>query len=452
MGLTDLLKKKELDEIRELKTQLEKYKLIVDAEKEAENIKLRVKNDLMIQQFEVKKLEADYADLKITYNRAFETYNKLRNEINLYQNKLDLHDFGIYEPIFDFNKSDEYREQQKKIISLQKESILNESAAICTTNWSVEGSESKGKAITKKILKLMLRAFNGECDALIAKVKWNNVSQMKERIQKAFEAINKLGEQYTASIQKSYLDLKEKELLLEHEYNLKKQKEKEEQRIALEELREEEKARREYEQAQRVAEKEEANYQKALEKARTEVNEASGEKQKELLIKIEMLEHELQNAHERKERAISMAQQTKRGHVYIISNIGSFGDNIFKIGMTRRLEPIERVRELGDASVPFHFDIHTLIFSEDAPTLEFELHKAFADRKINMVNNKKEFFKVSIEEIEEKLKQIGLSADFIKMPEAMEYRESLVIFDKKQNNKTINQIPNDIVSDFPISI
>jgi tetratricopeptide (TPR) repeat protein len=359
MGLFDFLKKKEFEEIIQLKKQLEKYKPISDIEKEVERQNQKLALDISAKTRELGKIDIDYNTLKSNYQNALETYTNLRKEIGLYENKLDLVEFGVYEPVYDFEKSDDYRAEQSKIIELQKQKIANETAATCTANWTIDGSEAKGKASTKRFIKLMLRAFNGECDALIAKVKWNNVGQMQERIKKSFEAINKLGESQKTYIEISYRDLKLKELILEHEYQLKRQKEKEELRSAQEELREEEKARREFEQAQKQAEKEEANYEKALEKARKEVEETTGEKQQKLQMKIELLEQELREAHERKERAISMAQQTKRGHVYIISNIGSFGENVFKIGMTRRLEPTDRVRELGDASVPFQFDIHS---------------------------------------------------------------------------------------------
>ena len=330
--------------------------------------------------------------------------------------------------------------------------ISSERAAICSTNWTIGGSEAKGRASTKKYIKLTLRAFNGECDSLIAKVKWNNINQMKERISKSFETINKIGESQTVTIQKDYLDLKIKELALEHEYQQKRQKEKEELRAAQEEMREEEKARREFEQAQKEAEKEESNYQKALDKARKEIEQATGEKQTKLQIQIENLERELKEAQEKKERAISMAQQTKRGHVYIISNIGSFGEHVYKIGMTRRLEPLDRVKELGDASVPFHFDIHAIIFSEEAPTLENELHKAFANKKMNMVNYRKEFFKVTLDEIEQKTKEIGLSAEFLRMPEANEYKETIAILEKLNSKVEPKTIEQTIAEEFPSSL
>lgn len=452
MGLFDFLKKKEFEEIEKLKSQLDRYKPIADIEAETENQKKNLEQIKLSKQAEVKTVEENFTKLNTDYQTALETYTKLRKEVSLFENKLDLIEFGVYEPIYEFDKSDEYRAEQDRIIELQKQMISSERAAICRTNWTIDGSEAKGRASTKRYIKLTLRAFNGECESLIAKVKWNNVNQMKERVKKSFETINKIGESQTVTIQSEYLDLKIKELTLEYEFQLKRQKEKEELRAAQEELREEEKARREFEQAQKEAEKEEANYEKALEKARKEIGLATGDMHDKLQAQIEKLEQELKEAHERKERAMSMAQQTKRGHVYIISNIGSFGEQVYKIGMTRRLEPVDRIKELGDASVPFQFDIHAMIYSEDAPTLENALHKAFANKKVNMLNYRKEFFKVTLDEIEQKAKEIGLETEFTRLPEAMEYRETLAILEKLNStveHKTLDQI---IADEFPSSL
>ena len=297
-----------------------------------------------------------------------------------------------------------------------------------------------------------MRAFNGECNSLITKVKWNNVSQMQERIRKSFEAINKLGKSSTIAIEYEYLDLKIKELTLEHEFQTKRQREKEELREIQAQIREEEKVKREFEKAQKDAEKEEKNYQSALDKARKEIAEVTGEKQNKLQAQIEKLEQELKKAQEKKERAMSMAQQTKRGHVYIISNIGSFGENVYKIGMTRRLEPTDRVKELGDASVPFKFDIHAMIYSEEAPTLETELHKAFENKKVNMLNYRKEFFNVSLSEIENQIKETGIKAEFTRLPEAVEYRETLAILQKMNSTEPEKTIEEEIEEEFPSSL
>lgn len=450
MGLFDFLKKKEFEEIKQLKSQLERYKPISDIESERQKKILEqiisTKND------DIKNVETEFNSLNSNYQAALETYKNLRKEVSVFESKLDLIEFGIYEPVYDFEKSDDYREEQNKIIQIQKEMISADTAAICNANWTVEGSEAKGRAVVKVYKKLMLRAFNGECDVLISKVKWNNVNQMKERMQKLFDAINKLGQGFQVYLNSQYLDLKRKELILEYEYQSKRQQEKEEMRAIQEELREEEKAKGEFEQAQREAEKEEAAYQKALDKARKEYETSTGEKHDKLQAQIEKLEQELKVAQEKKERALSMAQQTKRGHVYIISNIGSFGQNVYKIGMTRRLEPVDRVKELGDASVPFQFDIHAMIYSDEARTLENELHKAFTNKKVNMLNYRKEFFNVTLDEIENMVKEIGMDAEFSRLPEAMEYRETLAILEKLNSQVIPMTVDELIAEEFPSSL
>jgi hypothetical protein len=463
MGLFDFLKRKELDEIILLKAQLEKYKPISNLEREIADKETELKNLIISKATElnstienktktIQNIQDDLDKLNIDYQTALETYTRLRKDVNLFESKLDLIEFGIYEPVYDFEKSEEYRAEQNRIIDQQKTMIQLETAAICNTRWTIDGSESKGRASTKRFIKLVLRAFNGECNALISKVKWNNINQIKERIQKSYETLNKLGESSAVHLSYEYLDLKLKEITLEYEYQVKRQDEKEAMRAIQEELREEEKARREFEQAQRQAEKEEETFQRALLKARKEVEKATGELQEHLNAKILLLEQELLTAQEKKERALSMAQQTKRGHVYIISNIGSFGENVYKIGMTRRLEPIDRVRELGDASVPFQFDVHAMIYSDEARTLEAELHNAFTNRKVNMMNYRKEFFNVSLEEIENKIGELGFKAEFTILPEAMQYRETLAILEKINSQVEIKSIEDIIAEEYPNSL
>ena len=142
---------------------------------------------------------------------------------------------------------------------------------------------------------------------------------------------------------------------------------------------------------------------------------------------IERLQMAVKEAQQRHERALSMAQQTRAGYVYVISNIGSFGEGVYKIGMTRRIEPMERVVELGDASVPFPFDVHAMIWSEDAPTLEAELHRTFDDRKVNAINGRKEFFRVTLDEVRTVLSRMGVDAVIVDYPAAVQYRDSLMI-------------------------
>ena len=282
--------------------------------------------------------------------------------------------------------------------------------------------------------KLFLRAFNGEADSLIKGVKWNNETRIEERIRKSAEFINKMGEAQELKISSRYINLKLKELKLTHEYELKKYDEKERQRQIREQMREEEKARRDFEKARKEAEKEERLLQKAMKEAQEAVAKASVEERAKFEEQLKQLQEQLQIAEEKNQRAISMAQQTKAGHVYVISNIGSFGEDVYKIGMTRRLEPLDRVNELGDASVPFKFDVHAMIYSENAPELENELHKTFDKYRLNHINRRREYFQITLDEIEKVVKENHGEIEFIKEPEAKEYRESLAIINKTNRN------------------
>lgn len=199
-----------------------------------------------------------------------------------------------------------------------------------------------------------------------------------------------------------------------------------------EKQREEREAQREYERAIKKAQRDEENALEALEKKKKELAEEKiQDKITKLQDQIAGLEKALKEAKELRDRAMSMAQQTKTGYVYVISNIGSFGKDVYKIGMTRRLNPMERVMELSNASVPFPFDVHTFIFSNDAPALEAELHRIFDSKKINSINYRKEYFHVTLDEIKNALNERGIHADFIDEPDAFQYRECQVI--KKQN-------------------
>jgi hypothetical protein len=278
----------------------------------------------------------------------------------------------------------------------------------------------------------LLRAFNGECEAAVANVSWNNVTKVEERVRKSFEALNQLGSVMQMSVTPEYLDLKLDELRLTYEYEQKKHDEREEQKRIREQIREEEKAQKEMDKAREDAEHEEAQYQKLLSKAREEALSATGTQLTKLTDQINSFEAKLDQARKAKERAISRAQLTKSGFVYVISNIGSFGEHVFKIGMTRRLEPMERIDELGGASVPFPYDLHAMLYSDNAPALETAFHQLFEERRVNLVNSRREFYRhVDLEEIETFVKQKGLSAQFIKIPEAKEYRESLALREQK---------------------
>lgn len=206
------------------------------------------------------------------------------------------------------------------------------------------------------------------------------------------------------------------------------------QELEREKEREEREAQREYERAIKKALKDEEKAHEALEQKKREMAEAqTQEKIQKLQEQIQGLEKALVEARELRERAMSMAQQTKIGYVYVISNIGSFGKDVYKIGMTRRLDPMERVLELSNASVPFPFDVHTFIYSEDAPALEADLHRRFDAKKVNSINYRKEYFHVTLDEIKAALEEKGVDAQFVDEPDAFQYRESLV----KEQSQTL---------------
>jgi DNA repair exonuclease SbcCD ATPase subunit len=429
--ITQVAKKSKINQ--ELKEALNKYKGIIDVESEIS----KKKSDLDILTGNISKLENDYKEkdgsLNQDYMKHKEIYEALRKEVSLLEENLENISFGIYKPHYDYKTSAEFKQKLEEIIERQKQAIKNIMATHCPINWQVGGSKAEGTKMTKHYSKLMLRAFNGECDAAIAKVRWNNINNMETRIEKAYEAINKLGASHQITVTKEYYDIKLQELHLEFELQEKLYQEKEEQRKIREQMREEEKAQREIEKARKEAEDEEERNEKALQKAKAEIEKAKGQELERLTEKIKLLEENLQKAHELKERAISRAQLTKSGHVYIISNIGSFGETVYKIGMTRRLDPMDRIDELGDASVPFDFDVHGMIYSENAPELESILHKKIESKRVNLVNQRAEFFNTTIDEIEAIVKGLSLNMQLTKIAEAKEYRETLALKEARNN-------------------
>lgn len=289
-------------------------------------------------------------------------------------------------------------------------------------------------------IKFVLDAFNGKVDSTLSKIKHNNYGKLSQEIKDAFQLVNYNGSAFrSAKITDIYLQARLNELKWGVAVNEIMLEEKEEQRRIKEQLREEEKARREYERAIKEAEKEEKTIQQAIDKATKELMLASEEQRLALEQKLAELQIKFEEAEAKNQRAISMAQQTRSGHVYIISNIGSFGEDVYKIGMTRRLEPLDRVRELGDASVPFAFDVHAMIYSDDAPSLENHLHKVFNEKQVNKVNSRKEFFNVGIKDIKSAVANMNIDAHWTMFADAKEYRESLAI----ENERTAAQAANE---------
>lgn len=388
-------------------------------------------------QAEASSLTTDIVTLRASYAEKRAHFDRLEQQIAIYDERLSFAELGVYEPHFDFTDSEAFKARIVAVRDRQKAMISAKAAAICPTDWTVEGSKAKGATMINRQTRLTMRAFNNECEAAIANVRWNNVVAMEKRILSAASAINKENTSLNLTLNDSYVSLKIEELRLTHEFREQLKREKDERAEMARAEREEKKLLAEAE----AAEREEAKYQALLEKARKEAD-SDGNR-----ARIEELEAALEAAHAASERARAMAEMTKSGYVYIISNVGSFGEDVVKIGLTRRLDPDDRVRELGDASVPFGFDTHAMIYSEAAPALEGALHKEFADRRINMSNFRKEFFRVSLDEVEAAVARLAPEAGFFKDREAQEWHETLA-----RRNAELLDMQSAASRDLPASI
>ena len=399
---------------------------------------------IISQEAEVARLQAiaatmtsDIATLRTSYAEKRALFDRLEQQVAIYNERLAFAELGIYEPHFDFTDSEEFKAKIIEVRDRQKAMVSAKQAALCPTEWTVDGSKAKGATMINRQMRLTMRAFNNECEAAIANVRWNNVVAMEKRILSAATAIDKENTSMKLTLNDRFVALKIEELRLTHEYREQLKREKEERAEMARAEKEEKKLLAEAE----AAEREEAKYQALLEKARREAN-GDGNAQR-----IAELEAALAAAHAASERARAMAEMTKSGYVYIISNVGSFGDDVVKIGLTRRLDPDDRVRELGDASVPFSFDTHAMIYSDAAPALEAALHKEFAEKRINMSNFRKEFFRVSLDDVEAAVTRLAPTAGFFKDREAQEWHETLA-----RRNASLLDMQSAAARELPASI
>jgi predicted RNase H-like nuclease (RuvC/YqgF family) len=349
-----------------------------------------------------------------------------RGTLDLYTRIEDFVAVGHFElPEYLHDTSERFSEEIKQVREQQKELIKSGGAVIVSESFAIFPDAAFNKRLMTGQMKLVLAAFNIECDFMIGKVSPSNFGRTLERIEKLANTLEKSVANLHCGIDSEYVELKYKECTLQYQYKLKKQEEQEEQRQIREQIREEQKAIKEYERAVAEAEKEERLYREMLQRAREELNEASDETRMAAEQRIADLERQLAEAEAKEQRAKSMAEQTRKGHVYVISNIGSFGHDVYKIGLTRRLDPLDRVKELGDASVPFSFDVHAMIYVDDAPALESALHREFSNVRVNAVNLRKEFFRADLEAIKQAVEKIaGVEADFKTTIAAEEYYET----------------------------
>jgi hypothetical protein len=365
------------------------------------------------------ELAADARATVAEAHRLEDTVRALKNVVNGYGDAYILPTSGLLDELAEHFGHTDAGAQLKAARTRTSTMVKNGGSATCDY---VEAARRE------TAIRFVVDAFNGKVDTILADTKEDNHGTLAQKIKDAFALVNQNGAAFrNARIQPEYLSARLDELkwaVVVHQLRL---REREEQRAMRERMRDEERAQKEIERALKDAEKEEALLRKALEKARREVAESGDADRARYEAKLLELGEKLRIAEEKGQRAISMAQQTRSGHVYVISNVGSFGEHVYKIGMTRRLEPTDRVRELGDASVPFEFDIHAMIKAEDAPALECSLHKAFVASQVNKVNPRKEFFRVRIEDVRAKLDELGIQAAWTMTAACRQYQETLAL-------------------------
>ncbi|HCZ6570397.1 TPA: DUF4041 domain-containing protein, partial [Staphylococcus aureus] len=369
--------KREIQELKNLKKDL--ISSIEEGTKELEHITSYLNDELFKY------------DIELTY--PFDLVEVDSSQINTYIKKLQM--------------------KEKELLNLEEVKIFN----VSTENKRHQNAQAKQ----------IIRLFNAETSQLINKVNSKNIESMQNKIFKSYEGINKIFETDNVRIPETLLDIKLEMLDLMHKYQVKIEDEKIIRREERARLKEIEQAEKEMEKKLKELDKDIRHHNNEIKKLTMYLNNTDLQVEKELYIeKIRELDQSLKNLNSERENVEDRKDNAQSGFVYIISNIGSFGENVYKIGVTRRLEPMDRINELSSASVPFEFDVHALIFSENAFELKNKLHEYFKKYKVNKVNGRKEFFKVNINEIKDKvLSEHNSTVQFIDEPKAIQYRETL---------------------------
>lgn len=352
----------------------------------------------------------------------------INRQINLANDNLGLQEFGFFERQYKFSDSKKYKDKLDTLRMQQKSMVQNRQAGVIIQPMLLDNNKSKGRAMQNQLIKAAIRGFNGEADALLVKVSVTNVDKKVQALRRAFEQLNKMYARNLIGITHDYLELKIAELRLAAEYELQKQEERDLLREQREKEREDKKLQSEIKARRKQLEKDRKHFKQMIENVEKLLETATSDEVEKLRLQLSEYREKLSELDELEEDIDYREGHATAGYVYIISNIGAFGKDIYKIGVTRRLEPMDRIRELGSASVPFQFDVHALIFSEEAFALETELHNKFEKYKVNKVNGRKEYFKVPFSEIKAVLEtHKELAIELTEQAEAFEYRQSLKI-------------------------
>ena len=388
---------------------------------ELEEKKNEIEKIIEVRENDARKLEERRCELIKAVNTIEEQLNNKKKELEevkqLIENEYTIEEVDMNTlPKSDFANSSLCRDALVEVREKQKNMIRNNEAVVGNKNWTVDGSKAKGKKMIEEAIKLNLKTFNNGCDYIINTMRYSTYSNSLNKIKKLYNDVNRLNSMNQISISGEYLNLKVEELNLAFKYAELKEEEREEQRRIREQMREEAKRQAELEEKRKVIEKEQKHYENELKRALERNKDAET---------IRQLRERIAELEGSKKDVDRLEATVKAGYVYIISNEGSFGENCYKIGTTRRLNPLDRVDELGNASVPFKFTVKSMIFSEDCFELESKLHKIFDSKRVNKVNKRKEFFNVSLDEIIDVVNnQLGLNAEFTLATADREYLES----------------------------
>lgn len=433
-------KKVELDNIDEKLDKLEKER-IAEVDEKLKNRDSELEQNIKEKRKIINGLDEKYKKIKIKKEKELKTklhdinyelvtteqrYREVKKDLVRAEDDLEMQEYGLYEPRYNFIHATDYKERLDAVRKQQKQMIKDKTAAVGNTQWTIDGSKAKGKALTNANIKQILRSFDNETTDSISKVKHSNIDNIENRINKSFTSLNNLYKRVDVQLTKGYLNLKLDELHLAYEWEVKKQDEKEALREAREKEREEKKLQKELEKERKKFERENKTINSEIEEVKAKMAQAAADEKAKLEAEIAKLQEALDKNNKEVSKINEWKEKPGAGYVYIISNIGSFGENVFKIGVTRRDNPEERIRELSNASVPFKFDTHVFIFSKNAYELESELHERFNDKRVNKVNMRKEFFRISIDDVKQIVEENkGQVHSFIEHPDAEEYYDTL---------------------------
>ena len=418
-------KKKEADNYCVIQKE-ENKKYYAEERQKASDYYFEKMNDVDIE-CNIKKREAEELIRKTEEycNNKRNSVKELEQEIKDLKREVDILEKNIFIKYADISIDDKVTSEEYKneltILQLKEKDLIKSNNALVITSLD-------GKKVLNNNIKQILRCFNAEIAIILNAVTVKNIDTSRNKIQRSFEILNRIFETDGVALSYDFLDIKFEQLHLIYSYMLKSEEEKETQRAIREKLVEEQKVLKEIEREKIKLEKEEKQFKNEISKLMSYLKKSSDIEKQLYIDKIKELEGRLKELEKDKTNVLEREQNTRAGFVYVISNIGSFGENIYKIGMTRRLEPMERIKELSSASVPFEFDVHAMIFSEDAPRLEKILHQTFEENRVNKVNLRKEFFNVDIAKIEKVVKENhNATVDFKLFAEAEQYRQSLIV-------------------------